>query len=103
MRKVRTLKLLSSKMLILSVIFGKLIALDNIVQDIDGTRVLPHHYFHITKKFWEWLLKTVDRPASFVPFLIFATELVRDYERLPETSEALRYLAMIRIMIRCLT
>jgi transposase len=26
--------------------------------------------------------------------------LVRDYERLPETSETLIYLAMIRIMVR---
>jgi len=42
------LKLLSSKMLILSVVFGKIIVLANLVQDTDGTRVLTHHYFHIT-------------------------------------------------------
>ena len=32
------------------VILWGLFALANIIQDADGTRVVPHHYFHITTK-----------------------------------------------------
>lgn len=62
-----------------------------------------------------WIVQVVLRPEQTKGFVLLkkrwvvertfgwlmgARRLVRDYERLPETSETLIYLAMIRIMVR---
>ena len=62
-----------------------------------------------------WIIQVVLRPEQTKGFVVLkkrwvvertfgwlmgCRRLVRDYERLPESSEALIYLAMIRIMVR---
>ena len=62
-----------------------------------------------------WKLEIVEKPEGQVGFqilpkrwvvertfawLVRQRRLARDYERLPETSEALIYIAMIRLMVR---
>ncbi|MEM4380464.1 MAG: transposase, partial [Thermoplasmatales archaeon] len=62
-----------------------------------------------------WIVEVVLRPQQTKGFVVLkkrwvvertfgwlmgCRRLVRDYERLPETSETLIYLAMIRIMVR---
>lgn len=65
--------------------------------------------------FCRWIVQVVLRPEQTKGFVVLkkrwvvertfgwlmgCRRLVRDYERLPETSETLIYLAMIRIMVR---
>ena len=62
-----------------------------------------------------WQLKIVEKPKEQIGFqllprrwvvertfawLVRQRRLARDYERLPETSEAFIYVAMIRLMVR---
>ena len=62
-----------------------------------------------------WIVQVVLRPEQTQGFVLLKKRwvvertfgwlmgyrrLVRDYERLPETPEALIYLAMIRLMVR---
>ena len=62
------------------------------------------------KRYHPEIYKTLDKGFKVIPkrwivertlaWLTFQRRLVKDYELLPETSENLIYLAMIRIMLR---
>ena len=68
-----------------------------------------------TKQHFGWTLEIVERPAEQVGFQVLPKRwivertfawlnrhrrLSKDYERLPETSEAFVYIAMIRLMLK---
>ena len=72
-------------------------------------------FLHWVMEVCRWIVQVVLRPEQSRGFvllkkrwvvertfgwLMHCRRLVRDYERLPETSETLIYLAMIRIMVR---
>ena len=69
------------------------------------------------KEVFGWKLEIVEKPEGQIGFqilpkrwivertfawLVRQRRLARDYERLPETSEAFIYVAMIRLMVRSL-
>lgn len=62
---------------------------------IDWSKILPPPGFHVLPRRW-----VVERTFAWLGGY---RRLSKDYERVPETSEALIYIAMIRLMLKRLT
>ena len=65
-------------------LFGWTLAIVNKLDGQVGFQVLPHRW--VVERTFAWLTRN--------------RRLARDYERLPETSEAFIYVAIIRLMLK---
>ena len=80
-----------------------------------GRRRLSGSLGYLGEEVLGWKLEIVEKPEGQVGiqilpkrwvvertfgWLVSQRRLARDYERLPETSEAFIYIAMIRLMVR---
>jgi putative transposase len=63
-------------------------------KEVDWQRLMPARVFKVLPRRW-----VVERTFSW---LSQNRRMSKDYERLPESSEASVYAAMIRRMVRCL-